>query len=120
VKGAKYTLGILKTPFAAQTASKVGRCPTSACSLRYRVRDIENSGYSARKKTANPIEQVSPYSTVKQPAAQSRVKCQGPRCYHRGLYTPGVLSRRGPSSLWVNKGLQQFIYRTLIVIFVLK
>jgi hypothetical protein len=25
----------------------------------------------------NAIEQITPYSTVKQPAAQSRVKCQG-------------------------------------------
>jgi hypothetical protein len=31
----------------------------------------------AMQKTANAIKQVAPYSTVKQPAAQSQVKCQG-------------------------------------------
>jgi len=43
--------------------------------------DNKNLGYSPRNNTpdklANAIEQTSPYSTVRQPTAQSRVKCQG-------------------------------------------
>lgn len=72
MEGAKYTLGIFQTPFAAQTASKVGLCPTSACSLRSRVWDIKNLRYSSGKKNANAIEQIIPYSSDKQPTVQSR------------------------------------------------
>jgi len=36
----KYPRRIRKIPFAAQMASKVGLCPTSACSPRFRGRTL--------------------------------------------------------------------------------
>ena len=40
-------------------------------------------------KQRNPclLEQFISFSPCEQPKAQSRVNCQGPRFYHRGLYT---------------------------------